>query len=33
MTLELQHISKSYDGLPVLKNLNLSFSRANVIVS
>ena len=27
MTLELQHISKSYDGLPVLKNLNLSFQQ------
>ena len=27
MTLELQHISKSYDGLPVLKNQNLSFQQ------
>ena len=27
MTLELQHISKPYDGLPVLKNLNLSFQQ------
>ena len=25
MTLELQNISKSFDGLPVLRNLNLSF--------
>lgn len=25
MTIELKNISKSYDGLPVLKNLNLSF--------
>lgn len=29
MTLELQHISKSYDGLPVLKNLN-QIGRAHV---
>lgn len=25
MTLELQNISKSFDGLPVLRNLSLSF--------
>lgn len=25
MTLELQNISKSFDGMPVLRNLNLSF--------
>lgn len=27
MTLELQNISKSFDGLPVLRNLNLSFDQ------
>ena len=27
MTLELQNISKSFDGLPVLRNLNLSFQQ------
>ena len=32
MTLELQNISKSFDGLPVLRNLNLSFIRDNAIV-
>ena len=29
MTLELQNISKSFDGLPVLKNLNLAFHQGH----